>query len=292
MIVASILGHVTVSVAAERRAEPVDVGFLEQQGIRAAFRKTEEGWLSRQIHVSGSEALAKAALSFAEPRKWRIVQGGRDHGVLRSEPFARYDWYKDLGLQQVAGPVPKLGFRLQSRHFASWMDDQPVRPVALSTGNVGDPERWRSQVPPSLDLTSAKAELLRALEPEVELVDPQTGVRIVDRKLRVEDLALVEGFRSVRGAALFSIGVQPTGADASCRSEPLGCAERGRTWFIRLPGEKPRSIGRAWRFIDAEDFDGDGISELLFWIARYNRDGYALFVSRENRWIEFTWNYH
>jgi len=44
--------------------------------------------------------------------------------------------------------------------------------------------------------------------------------------------------------------------------------------------------------VDAGDYDGDGDSEVIFWVSRYNHDGYVLFYKQLSRFVEFSWGYH
>jgi hypothetical protein len=44
--------------------------------------------------------------------------------------------------------------------------------------------------------------------------------------------------------------------------------------------------------VDAGDYDGDGKSEIVFFVSGYNEDGYALFYDSFQKNLFRTWHYH
>ncbi len=44
--------------------------------------------------------------------------------------------------------------------------------------------------------------------------------------------------------------------------------------------------------IDAGDYDGDGKSEVLFFVSGYNQDGYVMFYNSFQKSVIYTWHYH
>ncbi|GMW02492.1 MAG: hypothetical protein AMXMBFR84_36280 [Candidatus Hydrogenedentota bacterium] len=63
---------------------------------------------------------------------------------------------------------------------------------------------------------------------------------------------------------------------------------------IAFNGNKRKShyLGTGLKFLWAGDLNRDGTSEVIFWVDRYNQNGYALYDQSLNELATHTWTYH
>lgn len=86
-------------------------------------------------------------------------------------------------------------------------------------------------------------------------------------------------FRPLRLLVLASLLALP-----ATTAEEQAAIEEGfpAEWFYAR-GAQAIHVGSSMKLLDAGDYDGDGRSEVLFWIERYNNDGYALYWNDSDR---------
>src|SRR5678815_5451992 len=157
-------------------------------------------------------------------------------------------------------------------------------------------DRWK-RFRPTPDELSALRKRFRALYPKVINCDkdenplPAGAWRYTDSQIQIAD-----AYRSRHGDAVLSIwltGGQCGQNDGPFVSKPFLVRGQAPLQVLRAPSsrgedEDPPSL----TLVDAGDYDGDGKSELLFFVSGYNEDGYALFYDGLRKSVSHTWHYH
>ena len=81
--------------------------------------------------------------------------------------------------------------------------------------------------------------------------------------------------------------------DGEFVSKPFLLRAQSPLQSLRVPSKQggdddPLSL----TLLDAGDYDGDGKSEVVFFLSGYNEDGYALFYDSFRKFVFHTWSYH
>jgi hypothetical protein len=264
------------TIAIVEDVPPVAPGSSYNVAVHVAFFRSREGWLAVGVPPRSGE--------------WAICSNRRTAGRiatrLRSTPMpvSNLRWIHDLSSQT------KFQFVGERSHlFAGWMGGYVYRPIVLnSVDGCGDPEHWRPR------------EDLRGLWPQVEttlrevvknIYDCDSKGKHIPFELRASDLIVEEGYVSDLGAILASVSVRrPPGLLERC--ELLSGPEWKSHTMAIMPDGKVAYVGAGLRFIDVGDYDGDGLSELVFQSNEYNLDGYLLAYDSFRRFATFRWSYH
>ncbi len=284
----SLIAAVTVLIGTSSLAEEATlVGMLEQQAscgkeavtaVRPLFAKQGQSWIS----LATPDLAAGYDLT---DREWTIAFDGRALGTVDTRypsegaGYARtYD--RDFRLT-IAEDASLPAIANSRREFIGWCNLPEMRPLVVnSRPNADDPDRWKPFV-----VGRGYVELLfdayfRALG-EI----PVCFNRPESHAFTADDLELVKAYRDVAGRQLVSLRLRSGGE--GCEADPT---VQLIVWFAIT--ESVHHIGNNLELIDAGDYDGDGKSEIVFWHASYNRDGYSLLLDDLSRRVDFIWSYH
>jgi hypothetical protein len=244
-------------------AEPVYLGVLEGATPRVAFRFQDGHWSAMPRDVDN---LATMGARYPRRVTWTIAFDGRNLGTITSSQPARYKNRMELGTQVLAAGshAPLLrngsGYRLL---------------VVVSQPNYKDPDGWKP-IHPAADapyLGAVKAAHRKSSEADQRCIVEDSGLSVAGKT-----------YGSAHGDVLIGIGPRDMRNDCA-PYEGWFLAGKGGVRFIRsvLSGEGGLTL------IDAGDYDGDGVSELLF-----REDGvgdgddeYVLYCSRDGKTVEF-----
>lgn len=264
------------TIAIVEDVPPVAPGSSDNVAVHVAFFRSREGWLAVGVPPKSGE--------WALCSNRRIA--GRIATRLRSNPMpvSNLRWIHDLSSQT------KFQFMGERSHlFAGWMGGNVYRPIVLnSVDRCGDPENWR----PREDLRGLRPQVETTLREVVKnIYDCDSKGKHIPFELRASDLIVEEGYLSDLGAILVSLSVRrPPGLLERC--ELLSGPEWKSHTMAIMPDGKVAYVGAGLRFIDVGDYDGDGLSELVFQSKEYNLDGYLLAYDSFRRFATFRWNYH
>lgn len=183
--------------------------------------------------------------------------------------------------------VPFVG--KPSAAFAGWMGGEVHRPLVVTTGHgCRDPEHWRPSAPPQGVLKRLVSELRKVTK---DIYDCGPAGDHGPYSFPDGDIVTLTSHVSDSSSRIVSLSVRV----------PADLAERcgvtsGSGWephtFVVLPDGQIRHLGSGLTLLDAGDYDGDGYSELVFFVARYDAGGYALFRGNLPRLVSYEWNYH
>lgn len=259
-------------------------GPAKNRVVRPLFEKKGDAWVVSRVHERQID--------------WLIAFDGKSLGKLASRPGApsAFDFKADSHVP-LARPEQSLRSGRPSTAFSGWQNALSYRPLVLvSGGKVEDPDQWKRWQPTPDELIALRKSF-RAAHPKVINCDkdenplPAGAWRYNDGQISVAG-----AYRSRNGEAFVSMwlsGGECGVNDGPFVSKPFLFQPNKPLVAIRLPSrnggsEEPLSLV----LVDAGDYDGDGKSELLFFVSGYNEDGYALLYDSLRKSVLDTWSYH
>ena len=248
--------------------------------VRALFYKSGKNWFSLQNDIANNDLYPLKA-------DWTIAFDGRNIGQFKSE-FAplRFDkpWTfpRDAYHKPLSNNLPTLG--QPTEEFSGWPMYKNPRPlVVVSEPHYSDREKWMPFSPTNSLIENLLPEYNGYLS-KYNLKD-STGLSNIQK---------FKSYTSIKGYSLIQIGLFKNAY---------------RTWFHVSPNNSYRNLSEMvdaqykedefgdddisdMYLVDAGDYDGNNETEIIFWVARYNRDGYVIFYNECSAFAEFTWSYH
>jgi hypothetical protein len=256
--------------------------------VRVLFFKKANNWSSLETEIT----------SPIYPKKvnWLVAFNGKCLGRFKSSldrPPHKIEWAlpRDTFHKPITNSLPLIGE--PTEEFSGWLGGHYPRPlVAVSSQNCSDPQKWKPFKP---DTESLK------------LVIPVFRKYLVDRKcpgpLQDKYFTPLKTYKSSDGHKLIQLTLKD---DGKFRKESYWKLVK---WFSITPEQEVRSLSTMvdskyiddefaddydsnMNLIDTGDYDSDGKSEVIFWVSRYDRDGYILFYDNFAHHVEFGWAYH
>lgn len=110
--------------------------------------------------------------------------------------------------------------------------------------------------------------------------------RDVPYRYTSRDLIVVGAYQNARGEQIVGLEIKESmrPCDYFMDEQVLN------HWFV--VGPSPKYLGEEMDLVDAGDYDGDGLSELLFWTSGDDVDAYVLMYDDFSKQARFYWNYH
>ncbi len=275
-----------VGIVEDDRAELADwkQGPSKERVIRPLFEKKDGVWKTNTVHP--------------EEISWTIAFDGKNAGTVKSKPNTR-DHHLN---HDTHSPEPQLGQTLvigkPSADFSGWEETLFNRPLVLvSGGDFKDPDHWKP-----LQLTADQTKnlivafkkeypkVLNCNENEEPLPDPWP---YTDANIKIQ-----RTYGSDKGDILATLNLE--GSQCGVSEGPflnqlfLIRADQSTghiTLGTRSDGTKAYD-GLSLFLVDAGDYDGDGESEVVFFVSGYNEDGYAMFFDSFHKMVMWTWDYH
>lgn len=249
--------------------QPLYVGVLEhppetstRPHIRVAFQFVNGNWSAIPHEAADVDALAAVQKFFPDHVSWTVALDGKKLGAVDSHSL-EVRLYKDVGVHELMPESKVPTVRDTAKAFVTWMGASPYRPlVVISQPNYADPDRWKPFRPAAALGKQARAAFRSAPEAPASSY-PDSDIYLQPK-----------GYRSSGGDSVIELRLRAAQA-----------------WFL-VKNAVVYWIGNSLTLLDAGDYDGDGVSELLFQKSRYNHDGYLLFHVRDQSKQEFDWSYH
>lgn len=291
ILIASLSG-----ASAESAPNPVVIGVLETPqcregqpvGARLLFAKVGGRWESldqEKTYPPGFDPVAS---------DWIVALDGRKLGSLKlSDPspgkpsIKEWNYGRDK-LYRLVEPSKAPKVRNTGSSFHGWCNAPENRPLVLvSRSNFEDPEGWKPFQPDSA--------LQARLFPFFRIAVGQFNACLCNKEYEFErpwdytpdDLVLHRSYRSKAGLEIVSLGLDLRKPHCDNMSDPFW----GSQWFL-VREDRIDFLGSQMELVDAGDYDRDGRSELLFWHAAYDKDGYRLIYDDFRQSEDFFWSYH
>lgn len=287
------------SSAASETKPSTYIGFLEADGPRRVFVLQDGTWQSALPDAESVEALNQERNSILVPRKWTVFHDGKVRGQISTEPVANVTLYKNLGLQKLVGKKPPLPKQKKESQFDAF-DGPRVRPLLLtSETTASDPDQWkpdrRKEVPPAA-LAGFKRIFGAQASYDGEAKDSSDSDSEKKYELKDTDIILSKSYKTTAGtldARIIGLKLQlAKDLRVSCETEGDRCLGIPLYWFYIPSGQEPIFLAKASALVETADLNGDGTSDLAFWISEYNLSGYSLVDGKTRTLTQAHWSYH
>lgn len=262
-------------------------GDPNRRTVRVVFEKKEGAWQAFQSDCPDQMCLKTVTSLYPERVRWTIAFEGKKVGQVTSRTPTDFQWYGDVGQQQIISedPIPTIG--THSHEFGGYSAAAVYRPlIANSQGYFSDPDRWKPIIV-SAELMAALRRGFRYKFPHFCRLSESDHSKLTPFPYRDEDVTLVKSYRSASGWVV-----------ARLHLEAIDCAdvEAGfdidDPWFVVDTKRSISYLDSGMWLVDAGDYDNDGRSELIFSINRENAGGYEIYYDQFRRHATFKFNYH
>jgi hypothetical protein len=245
--------------------------------VRPLFKKGSGSW-----SALNSEDSARGFISTR--MRWTIGLDGRelatvetiDPGFTTSYPWT-YPRDRLLSIVPEASP-PSIPNKTQQ--FAGWCQAPHGRPLAaVVDGSVVDPDVWKPFPIRSGDVEK----MFRAFKRHAGAASicRDESEKAVPFEYDAKDVEVLRGYRDRNGRRLITLSLK---RHKDVCDGPADTPWQSHTFLV---SEKPTYLGPGLTVVDAGDYDNDGKSEVLFWYAGYNEDGYVLFSGNTGQMTKF-----
>ena len=289
-------------------ARPIEIGFLEEvtdgyttggeepreanfkDQVRLAFRYVDGEWQAFPHDVPNSYKLAIAHQSFQGDRDWIVSLEGQRIGQVRSTGAKFYGWYKDVGIQNVIGRPHVAAPLTRASEYAGWMGDPVHRPLVVTrVSQIRILDDWNQTTWKEDPPADAVEWLFQHLK--LHRADTDTPTELSQQEIRgTGRISVNQAFRSSDSDYLLALWYETDLAayyDAEFGSLERPCEH----WFLQR-SNKSEYLASGMIYLDRGDYDGDGHTEFVFFIDKYNENGYALFFDDFRKSAKFVWSYH
>jgi hypothetical protein len=245
--------------------------------VQVLFVKTAKGWSALPSWDS--------AKSMVLPREWTVAFDGRRLGRIQTlEPKqSGCPFSCGIVLAPAAGQeLPKV--KAPPGVFAMECADVPLRPlVVVSEPHYLDPAGWKPLDPSAVDM-SALFRQFKKVAGEATVCPPRAHAPVPfnygPKHLRLR--AYQDGSGRQLVSAQLDQRLDTCGGPGEVAWMPHTFVMDGVA----------RYLGPEITLIDAGDYDADGKSELLFWHAGHDGDGYVLFDDAFRVRVQVYRGYH
>lgn len=255
--------------------------------MRVMFRSEGNRWRAMTDEPKTMAELRTKQRKYPHALAWHVIYKGKEYSALASRNTATWNSYAQIGTQEITsdlGAVPKI--ENQESEFSNWEGIFPYRPLAASTASSAhDPEAWKAAVPTAREISRVIAAFRKQAS-----TFPQCSTEADSPHLSYQDkdVRLLKAYRSSQNA--WTIGVRLDPKLNTCPDSPDPLWQEH--WFAITTSNQVHFLGAEIHPVDAADFNGDGRSEWVFMISRYNEDGYMIVDSHFEQPVESVWHYH
>lgn len=265
---------------------PKDPTPVANRTITPAFQKDDGQW--------------KPVVDLKQRVKWTIAFDGKRLGEVESEASPQAASEKVTGPTNVhsiltpANQVPSVG-KPQGRFNGNFSSVVRRPLVVVSKPYFTDPDHWVPREPSAQVITAVRSSFRKALQ-HVRQCDASGEPLKEDWKIPDSEIVVSKSYGSRKREFLVETKVLHNkclfNADGD-EFQSLG----GNQVFYVPPDQGAIFLGLQWEMVDAGDYDGDGESEVIFYIAEGKdvdvvTEGYVLFYDDFRHSVRFVWQNH
>jgi hypothetical protein len=285
------------SAALSQTQQPLLLGILEDtpghyadappyRDVRVVFRRGGDRWEAFPGSCSEEDCLKAIAAKFPAQVNWTIAFDGRALGQVTARTPPAFDFYSNIGQQQIIGNTPPPTIGKRSAEFGGFLGQAVYRPlIAVSQPNYRDPDGWKPAPLPQ-ELLLATQQAFRQKFSKVENCTKKNSDKSVAWSYPTANIQLQKAYASNRNGFLVELSLSGN----LCDGPPDDAF--AVQWFVITAQREVRWLGSDMWLVDAGDYDNDGRSELVFSINGYNRGGYKLFYDDFRHTAVFEFSYH
>jgi len=258
------------------------------RNITAYFEKDSAGW--KQVRQLNQKV------------RWTVAFDGKNLGQIDSEPMpASESRPKDfpglLSVHEILAPPAKVAaVGTASGDFNGNWGVNVRRPlVVVSKPNFTDPEHWKRTKLPD-DVTQNVRKVFHKTFEHVRQCDSSGEPLSHDSRVADSEIGVLKAYSSNKGSFIVETRLTNHRCVFNMNGADLQLFEGDQWYYVRPAGEVV-FLARDWQLVDAGDYDGDGKSEVIFYVAESEDDagveteGYILFYDDFQRSVKFTWSW-
>lgn len=255
---------------------------------RVLFRFQNNRWYSLENDIGNSSL-------YPSKQYWYIAFDGKLMGEFSSTkaslPFKDDPWTypRDAFHIPQNKNLPTIG--KASKEFTGWVfDDQPRPLVTISEPNYSDPEVWKPFNPGNEEMEALKSLYYN----HADLLNLDRTDMSNDSKLEFgKSYASSNADKLIQICEVHNYNGQKYVSDKVWfyKSHYGEIIDLSKAIDLPFRGSGDSETSSLY-VVDVGDYDNDGYSDVLFWIDRYDGNGYALFYNNFSNFVTFEWIYH
>lgn len=261
-------------------------GESDSRRIRVVFEKNGDTWKAFPSDCPSQDCLTTVAPEYPTEVTWTIAFDGKNLGKVTSRTPAKFDFYSDVGLQNITstGPIPTVGKK--AAEFGGFLGVPVVRPlIANSQPYFEDPEAWKPTRLSTMLVAALNQEFRRKFPNVTNCTNPDENIPR-PWQYRDLDIKLSKAYSSNKNWSLATLSLDGSRCDGIADGPFI------RHWFVVNPEGHVSFLGQGMWLVDAGDYDNDGKSEIMFALADYDKGGYELFYDDFTQHVAFEFSYH
>lgn len=290
-----------MAVVRNAAATTVEIGFLEDQPafietrreffespvceyvVRVVFQCSDGKWTAFPYK---SHHLNELCEIYSTQRNWRAFMAGVPIGTVLSDGFAKYNRWFSVGSQRAtkASITLSLDSLERSMDYACWAPDRPQRRPIVLVANTDSPDLKAEQ---SWGFQKGGTLPASVVEKFNEGSNEHDFAELPTRDVAPDFLRCWGRVTENGEPRLWAVAIDEEAGVVDNTSDP----DTSTYWFI-ADENGVRFLRKGLSFIDAGDFNKDGMDELLFWVYDYNRNGYLLLEGNMSYRVAYLWGYH
>jgi hypothetical protein len=267
------------------RLGPKDLGPVKNRVITVAFERNSSGW--------------GEAKPISTSMKWTVVFDGKEIGAVVSEPQPSSEksetgFPSPLNTQSIltqADKIPTVG--KPDGKFNGNFETVVRRPlVVVSEANFADPDGWKRGNLPDGIMESVRSSFRHTFQ-HLRQCDSAGEPLKTEWSPSDSEIVLSKAYKSNKGSFIAETHIK----DNRCAFNQNGShfqSVAGNQWFYVGADSQPAHLGDDWQLLDSGDYDRDGKSEVIFYVAEGSGDsveteGYVLFYDDFRSSVRFSW---
>ena len=136
---------------------PRYTGQPDTREIRAVFRKEGESWTAFPADCVNQECLKTAPSNFPAEVGWTVAFNGKALGRLKARTQEHFEFYADIGLENIIGPGPVPTVGRKSDEYGGFLGGAVYRPlVTISKPYFIDPEMLKRSITSPSTITAVR----------------------------------------------------------------------------------------------------------------------------------------
>lgn len=268
------------------RLGPKDSTPVSGRTITPAFEKDHSGW--------------EPVRDLNQRITWTVTFDGKNLGRVESEPVSQATLGNITGPTSIhsiltpAKEIPVVG-KPEGRFSGNYgrLVRRPL--VVVSKPNFSDPDEWKPRAIPNRVIEEVRSSFRRTFR-HVRQCDASGEALKDDWSLPDSEIVVSRNYGSAKHEYIVETRVLHNECLFNADGQDFQ-SMGGNQMFVVPPDHEAIFLGLQWELVDAGDYDGDGKSEAIFYVAEgkdidVETEGYVLFYDDFSHSVRFTWTNH
>jgi hypothetical protein len=269
------------------RLGPKDPTPVANRIITPAFEKDGSEW--------------KTVASLNQRITWTVAFDGKKLGEVESEPRSQVASEKGGGptnvqvIQTPRGKIPSIG-KPQGRFNGNFgrLVRRPL--IVVSRPHFSDPDHWARKEPPPPAVAEVRASFRKTFR-HLRQCDASGEALKDDWKIPDSEIVVSKSYGSEKREFLIETRILHNKCLFNADADDFQSLGGNQIFYVAPDDRGAVFLGLQWEMVDAGDYDGDGKSEVIFYIAQgkdvdVETEGYVLFYDHFSHSVRFVWENH